>query len=721
MKFDVSSILEKTLPLGKGFALADYLVDTVQRQILFWDTLRGHGNDFFQYLEDGQPPVLYFPYEIVLDGRTFERPVNYALVRIHDQPDAGKKALARPGMRPVVVIDPRSGNAPGLGGFKRASEMGIALEKGHPVYSIIFFPQPAKGQTLADVARAELRFIEEVNRRHPGADKASVIGNSQAGWAIAMMGATNPETVGPLVLNGSPISYWAGKRGRHVVRYKAGLIGGVWSISFLSDLGSGYFDGANLASGQEIINPGAAYFRVPYKLYSKVDTEAERFRDFSRWWSSYYLMTEEEIYFMIQHLFIENRLERGDLEFKGGKRLDLKDLEDPIVLFSSDGDNVTPPQQALNWIVKVWGSLAEIKRQNQVIVYMVHKNVGHIGLFVSDKVAGKEHAEIIENIDMVNFLAPGLYEMVITKGDPRYTNKPYQVHYELRTFEDIKKLDDGLDDELDFYPVAEISKINDLLYRTFARPWVRFIVSPPFAAWLRMNHPQRFFRMAVADINPMMLGVKLAAEEVREHRHPVFSENVFRKAEETVVDAISICLDTMTKLVEAMEEQFFIWAYSNPLMRIMASQAVQMGLEEEKPEDQGASKKRQDEEEASLREKIGQGGFSEALVRVLLATAGVNRSIHQAELATLLDLIRSHPKTRGITNARLRSLIQEQARILELDPEGALAALPKMLEDPLDRTNVLEMAKSMARSDFKTDKEEKKFLKHLFTIFGETQ
>ena len=30
----------------------------------------------------GKPPVLVFDYEMVLDGRRLERPVNYALVRI---------------------------------------------------------------------------------------------------------------------------------------------------------------------------------------------------------------------------------------------------------------------------------------------------------------------------------------------------------------------------------------------------------------------------------------------------------------------------------------------------------------------------------------------------------------------------------------------------------------------------------------------------------------
>lgn len=45
-------------------------------------TLRKRGNTYLRHLWDGQPPVLAFPCELVLDGRTLARPVNYSLVRI---------------------------------------------------------------------------------------------------------------------------------------------------------------------------------------------------------------------------------------------------------------------------------------------------------------------------------------------------------------------------------------------------------------------------------------------------------------------------------------------------------------------------------------------------------------------------------------------------------------------------------------------------------------
>ena len=83
-------------------------------------------------------------------------PVNYCLVRI--VPPEGV-AIDR-AKRPFVVIDPRAGHGPGIGGFKADSEIGVAMKAGHACYFIGFLPEPMPGQTIEDVARAEAIFVE---------------------------------------------------------------------------------------------------------------------------------------------------------------------------------------------------------------------------------------------------------------------------------------------------------------------------------------------------------------------------------------------------------------------------------------------------------------------------------------------------------------------------------------------------------------------------------
>jgi hypothetical protein len=160
-----------------------YAVDCAQRTILFWDTLRQRGNQFLEHERAGKPPVLRFKYETLLDAREFKRPVNYALLRIIPPEDV----IVDPRRRPYIIIDPRAGHGPGIGGFKDDSEVGVALRDGHPVYFVSFFPEPEPGQTLLDVTAAEQQFVHKVRELHPKSPKPVLVGNCQGGWA-AMMG-----------------------------------------------------------------------------------------------------------------------------------------------------------------------------------------------------------------------------------------------------------------------------------------------------------------------------------------------------------------------------------------------------------------------------------------------------------------------------------------------------------------------------------------------------
>src|SRR5579875_2262568 len=159
-------------PLGAAMApyrlleaWSQYLADAAQRTLLFCDVLRKRGNNFLEHAARGEPPVLRFDHETLIDGRTLDRPCNYALLRI--LPPTG--VAVDPAKRPIVIVDPRAGHGPGVGGFKLDSEVGFALRAGHPVYFISFYPEPVPGQTLLDIGDAESRFLEEVGHRHPRA------------------------------------------------------------------------------------------------------------------------------------------------------------------------------------------------------------------------------------------------------------------------------------------------------------------------------------------------------------------------------------------------------------------------------------------------------------------------------------------------------------------------------------------------------------------------
>ncbi|MGB5986902.1 MAG: DUF3141 domain-containing protein, partial [Desulfobacterales bacterium] len=350
----------------------EYGLDSLQRAVLFADTLRRRGNTYLAHLNQGQPPVLAFDHWMIMDGREFDPPVNYALVRIIGRrseayPDRRQspapvprevKESRVPGSdrrhktsvagqapqaisRPIIIFDPRAGHGPGIGGSKLDSQVGMALDAGHPVYFLIFFTRPFPGQTLSDVRNAQIRFVERVRELHSNAPRPAIIGNCQGGWAAALVGAERPDLVGPMVFNGSPLSYWAGVDGINPMRYSGGLIGGAWINSLLSDLGGGYFDGAHLVANFENLNPANTLWAKQYHLYAHVDSETERYLNFEKWWGGFYLLTDKEIHQIVEGLFIGNKLERGEFELEAGRRVDLTRNTNPVVVFASFGDNIT--------------------------------------------------------------------------------------------------------------------------------------------------------------------------------------------------------------------------------------------------------------------------------------------------------------------------------------------------------------------------------------------
>ena len=632
---------------------------------------------------------LTFQAELVLDGRTFERPVNYALVRII--PPQGVKVDSA--KRPFIVFDPRAGHGPGIGGMKHDSEIGVALRAGHPCYFVGFLPKPVPGQTIGDVCHAEARFVEAVAALHPQAEgKPCLIGNCQAGWQIMIMSAIRPDLPGPIVLAGVPLSYWAGVRGKNPMRYLGGLLGGTWLTSLAGDLGNGIFDGAHLVANFESLHPSNTYWKKAYDLYSKVDTEAPRYLEFEKWWGSPVLLTAQEMQAIADQLFVGNKLTSGELHTDDGIRADLRNIKSPIVVFCSWGDDITPPQQALGWILDLYETEQELVAAGQTIVYCLHQSVGHLGIFVSGKVATKEHGEFAQCMDMIDLLPPGLYEAVITGVDENTVNPEliageYLFAIEPRTLEHIRALGgNDAEDDLRFATAARVSEINRGLYETFLRPAIRASVTEQSAELSRTMNQHRLQYQMFSDRNPLMQPVAGWAESVRASRRKASADNPFLAMEHVVSETITSTLDMWSNARDMMVELAFLNTYGSPLLQAMVGlhaepPAQRRRIERDLTREAAASRMA-----AELRQRIDQGGLAEAVVRALIFVRGPGGRVDERGFRALEDINAAQPQARRMGRARLKEVFREQFLIMALDQERAIATIPRLLpDDPRQR------------------------------------
>ncbi len=673
----------------------EYFFDATERTILFWDVMRKRGNNYLERVEQGKPPVLYFDYEMLIDGRTLDRPCNYALLRILTKDGV----RLDPMKRPYVIIDPRAGHGPGIGGFKDDSEVGVAMRAGHTVYFISFFPEPVPGQTLEDVEETEALFIQEISKRHPESrGKPVVIGNCQAGWAVAALAAIHPDIMGPVVLNGAPLSYWAGADGKNPMRYAGGLLGGKWLAYLASDLGNGKFDGAHLVANFENLNPANTLWSKHYNLYANIDTEEERYLAFEKWWGGYFFMNAKEIEDIVSELFIGNKLETGEIVTKSGKRVDLKNIQSPIVIFASWGDNITPPQQALNWIVDVYTHEDEIVRNGQVIVYILEERIGHLGIFVSGTVAKKEHAELFGTLEVIDELPPGLYEMKLTKKTDytkydNFVSEDYLVEFETRKLDDIRALDDPQQDEEYFSSMAAVSEINHQLYQTWLSPWVKLMANDWSAEALRQLHPLRLQHVLFSDLNPFMAPIQLMGDRVRQNRHPVSQTNYFLGLEKDFSQEITEWLNGWRDFRDNSNRHFFKAIYGPlGLGAIFPTREHRASDQETVPDN------KQKKYLETLLSRIDQGGFAEAVLRMVLAALKDRRVIERRSLY-IEKAFREHHRLPTLSAEQTRLQVREQWLMLHLNEERALRAVTKMLPNRQDRLEAVKVVLNILMTD----------------------
>jgi hypothetical protein len=698
----------------------EYLVDSGQRSVLFLDVMRRRGEQYRDHLAETVPHVLDYEIELVADGRKLARPVNYALVRV--KPPSGVEIDLK--RRPFVVVDPRAGHGPGIGGFKADSEIGVAMKAGHPCYFIGFSPDPMPGQTIEDIARAEGTFVEKVIALHPDADgKPCVIGNCQAGWAVMILASLEPELFGPIIIAGAPLSYWAGVRGKFPMRYSGGLLGGSWLTAMTSDLGGGRFDGAWLVQNFENMNPANTLWSKQYNVYSKVDTEADRYLEFERWWGGHVNLNAEEIQFIVDELFVGNNLAAGRIKTSDGEVVDLRKIRSPIVVFCSKGDNITPPQQALGWILDLYRDVDEIRHYGQTIVYTVHESVGHLGIFVSGGVARKEHSEFSSNIDLIDVLPPGLYEATFeakSKDDPHaeLAHGNWIMRCEQRTLDDLRALGGNTaEDERRFATAKRVSEINLSNYRNFVQPWVRAMATPQVAEWMREFHPLRVSYEAFGAGTPAMKAVADEAEVIRENRKPAARDNPFIKAQETISEGIVNALDKWRDTQEALSESLFLSIYGSPALQ------AAVGIDPKAdpsplPEMSAEHRKLLDARIAELKAAIPKGGLRECWIRALLYV-GMTRGMFDERSLETLRRMRKEDEGARLTLAQFKALVREQFFMLLLDQKASLEAIPGMLPPDMElRRAAVAGIRDVLSSAGEISGETAKRLDHIAQLFG---
>jgi len=322
-----------------------------------------------------------------------------------------------------------------------------------------------------------------------------------------------------------------------------------------------------------------------------------------------------------------------------------------------------------------------------VIVGLMHRDIGHLGIFVAGKVAKKEHAQIVSVLKSIEALPPGLYGMEIAEQPGSGREVAYDVRLVELRLEDVATRLNRFkrEDERPFEAMNEISEFNQRAYELFGRPLVQAMSNEYGAKLARLLHPLRLQRWAFSDLNPALWWLGPAAQAVKAHRQALPAEDPARQAESIVSEVVSASLDCQRGLRDAVGEASFFEIYGN-------LSAFYFGSRPEPAAEQRAANPRELSSVKNALASIDKGAYAEALARVgfLMAHEDGPLPLSRLELAhDLLDEYRDFLPELPLD--QVRRIAGEQEIIARYEPERALQTLPLLLSDRKQRALLLTL------------------------------
>jgi tellurite resistance protein len=427
-----------------------------------------------------------------------------------------------------------------------------------------------------------------------------------------------------------------------------------------------------LVANFEAMNPGRDMWRKHADLWAGVDHKAADFLDFDRWWSGFYFMNAAEIRWIIDNIFVGNRLARGLAVLDDGTRIDLGRITAPVIVFASHGDAVSTVPQALRWIPDVWGTASAIRAAGRTIIYTTHDSASHLSIFVSAAVADDHHRRIGLVMRTIEALPPGLYEMVVDRAQPGGD----VVHFEARETDAIRALCDPQEHDEPFAVAAEFAEWAQRGYEMAFAPTLRAISSQASARAIKAANPLRLQTLAQSSASPLMTGVAEAAARARAERAPPPPDNPFVRAQSALIDAVALQLDAVRVARDAVTEMGFLALYANPFLHPRPELAKPFRPPPEPEPDLPARRPIDD---------VERGGYADAIVRMCVILSKAGGQFRQDRLERFSAMLHTRAPFDRLSAETRRQMIDTQSRIVEAAGEAATEALMTMLRDDVDR------------------------------------
>ncbi len=367
------------LPLGPGTAALPAQLATSSLMVLkaaavegikYWKKLPRRGFPpvtavtdlarWVQVMTDRRPPRWATEHTIV-----FETPV--ARLRDFSDPEPGDVV-------PTLFLPPQAGHDSCIVDFSpKQSQIKVAKAAGLTrLYSMDWVgATPEHHDARVEDYLAVLdRAVEHMGGR------ANLVGDCQGGWLATIWAALNPEKVHTLTIAGAPVDFTIGQPS---ISTWVSVMGGndLSAYRGIVQRAGGVMPGRHMLNGFITLKPESEAEKQ-FQLLSHLDDEdyLARYREFEDWFKHTQDIPGPFYLWIIEHLFRDNKLVRGELEI-GGRTVDLSKITCPVNLLGGATDHITLPAQVFAAADHVGTPAEDITKATT--------SGGHLGLFMGSE------------------------------------------------------------------------------------------------------------------------------------------------------------------------------------------------------------------------------------------------------------------------------------------------------------------------------------------------
>jgi poly(3-hydroxybutyrate) depolymerase len=308
---------------------------------------------------DRRAPEWSTPHEVVLETRV-------ARLRDFSIPGDGRVV-------PTLVVPPQAGHDSCIVDFSpEQSQIGVVLDAGLSRLAALDWIGADHGNRDAGIDDYLQTLDDAVEAL--GGEPVNLVGDCQGGWLATIYTALRPERVHTLTIAGAPIDFHAGEPGIHQWLRRLAPAGDLSFYRGLVASHGGTMPGAALLAGFIALAPEEELGKQLDLLANMHDEEhRERYRRFEDWYKHTQDVPGKFYLWIVERLFRDNALIRGDLEIQG-RRLDLAKVSCPLNLVAGATDHITPPEQ-------VFAAADHVSTPPEHIVRRLSPG-GHLGLFM---------------------------------------------------------------------------------------------------------------------------------------------------------------------------------------------------------------------------------------------------------------------------------------------------------------------------------------------------